>query len=180
MDDFSEVPLLVAVANFTGYTAQTAGLADLDVSRVMAGYYDLADATISAAGGRVVKFIGDGVLAVFPSDGVDRGVLGLLELKEAADRYMTDRGWKCALVVKVHYGTVAEGHIGTGAGRRYDVLGKVVNSAFRLESGGGVTLSAEAFGRLGPGTQARFKTLAPPAIYVRQEDPPRPPWAKRG
>jgi adenylate cyclase len=179
MADFSEVPLLVAVTSFNRYTAQVDGLADLDVARVMAEYYELAGAAITAAGGRVVKFIGDATLAVFPSGNVDRGVLGLLELKNAADRFMADRSWDCHLGVKVHYGTVAEGTYGAGVDQRYDVLGKAVNIAFRLESSGGVTLSVEAFRQLGPGVRARFKKHTPPVTYIRQEDSHRPRWAKR-
>ena len=179
MPDFSEVPLLVAVTSFNRYTAQVDGLADLDVARVMGEYYELAAATITAAGGRVVKFIGDATLTVFPSEDVDRGVLALLELTSAADRFMTERGWNCHLVVKAHYGTVAHGHFGAGSDRHYDVLGKGVNIAFRLESSGGVTLSVEAFRQLGPDVRARFKKHTPPITYIRVEDSHRPRWAKR-
>jgi adenylate cyclase len=179
MSDFSEVPLLIAFADFTRFAAQVDGLEDLHVARVMAEYYALAGATISGAGGRVVKFIGDATLAVFPEEQGDRGVLGLLELKTAADRFMAERGWECRLMVKAHFGTVAEGHYGAGAERRYDVLGKAVNVAARLESIGGVTLSAEAFRRLGPDVRARFKKHTPPITYIRQEDSHRPRWAKR-
>ncbi len=156
MEAFTEVPLLLAAANFSGYTVQTAGLSNQDVARVMAGYYELAGAMIRAAGGRVVKFIGDGLLAVFPADGVDRGVEGLLGLKDAADRYMADRHWACRLAVKAHFGTVAQGEFGAGADRRSDVLGREVNALFRLEPNGEFTLSAAAEARLGPALRARL------------------------
>lgn len=179
MGDFSEVQLLVAIASFNRYNRQVADLADLQVARVMTEYYELASSLIRSAGGWVVKFIGDATLAVFPPEYVDRGVLGLLELKVAADRFMADKGWDCHLVAKVHYGTVVEGRVGTGADRRYDVFGKAVNIAFRLESSGGVTLSVEAFRQLGSDVRARFKKHTPPITYIRQEDWHRPRWAKR-
>ncbi|MGH7754428.1 MAG: adenylate/guanylate cyclase domain-containing protein [Gemmatimonadales bacterium] len=178
MPDFTEVPLLVAFASFNRFTAQTDRLEDLEVARVMAGYYQLADSSITAAGGRVVKFIGDATLAVFPDEHADRGIVALLELKDAADRFMADRGWECHLVVKVHFGPVAAGLFGAGADRRYDVLGKTVNVAARLESSG-FALSAEAFRRLGPEARQRFKKHTPPITYIRQEDSHRPRWAKR-
>lgn len=180
MADFSEVPLLIAVSSFNRYTAQVDGLADLDVARVMREYYDLASSTITAAGGRVVKFIGDATLAVFGRENVDRGVLCLLDLKSTADRFMADRGWDCTLVVKVHYGPIAQGHFGTGVDRRYDIIGKAVNVAFRLESSGGVTLSVEAFRQLRSDVRARFKKHTPPITYIRQEDSHRPRRPKRG
>jgi hypothetical protein len=77
MADFSEVPLLIAVSSFNRYTAQVDGIADLDVAHVMDDYYNLASSTITAAGGRVVKFIGDAAFAVFARENVDRGVLCL-------------------------------------------------------------------------------------------------------
>jgi adenylate cyclase len=180
MADFSEVPLLIAITSFNRYTAQVDGLADVEVGRVMADYYELASTAIAAAGGRVVKFIGDATLAVFPPDDADRGVLGLLDLKNTADHFMAQRGWDCHLVVKVHYGTVAQGHYRAGDEQRYDVLGKAVNIAFRLESIGGVTLSVETFRQLGPDVRARFKKHTPPITYIRLEDAHRPRWAKRG
>jgi adenylate cyclase len=172
--------LLVAITSLNRYSAQVDGLADLEVARVMGEYYDLVSSAITTAGGRVVKFIGDATLAAFPAGGVDRGVLCLLELKDRADRFMAERGWDCHLVAKAHCGTVAHGHFGTGADRRYDILGRTVNVAFRLEGQGGVTLSVEAFRQLGPDVRARFKKHTPPVTYIRQEDSHRPRRARRG
>jgi class 3 adenylate cyclase len=178
MPDFSEVPLLVAFTSFNCYAAQVDRLEDAEVARVMNSYYELAESAIDAAGGRVVKFIGDATLAVFPQKEVDRGILGLLDLKGTADQFMVEHGWECHLVIRAHFGPVAAGHFGAGAGRRYDVLGKTVNIAARLESPG-VALTVEAFRQLGPETRRHFKKHTPPIMYIRQEDSHRPRWAKR-
>jgi len=170
--------LLVAFTNFTGYTVQAEVLEDLDVARVMDRYYRLAGARIGAAGGRVVKFIGDGMLAVFPKSRAERGVLALLDLKDAADRFMEKRGWECRLLVKIGFGAVAEGRLGAADDRRYDVLGKTVNFAARLQ-GSGVTLSEEAYRQLGPEVRRRFKKHTPPTTYIRREDAELPRWAGR-
>ena len=179
MSEFSEVSLLVAFTSFNRYTAQVDRLDDVVVARVMDAYYQLAASAIRNTGGRVVKFVGDATLAVFPPDQADRAILGLLELKDAADGFMAERGWDCRLVVKVHFGPVAAGEFGARADRRYDVLGKTVNVAARLEASAGVALSAEAFRRLGREARARFKKHTPPITYIRQEDAHRPRWTKR-
>jgi adenylate cyclase len=178
MPDFSEVSLVVAFASFNKYTAQVERLGDVEVARVMADYYELAAAVVVAGGGRVVKFIGDAALIVFPQGGADAGVLALLDLKAAADQFMNKRGWECRLVIKVHCGAVAAGYFGVGAERRYDVLGKAVNVAARLDSSG-VALSAEAFRSLSSEMRKQFKKHTPPITYIRQEDAHRPRWAKR-
>ncbi len=178
MSDVTQVPLLVVFTSFNRYTAQVDRLDDAEVARVMSAYYGMAASAVKAAGGRVVKFIGDATLAVFPAEAVDRGVLGILELKDASDRFMAEQGWDCHLMAKVHFGSVAQGQFGTGADRRYDVLGKTVNVAARLETNG-VALSVEAFRQLGPEVRQRFKKHTPAVTYIRQEDSHRPRWARR-
>ena len=165
--------LLLAFTNFTGYTVQSEGLSDLDIARVMDRYYRLAGARIAAAGGRVVKFIGDGMLAVFAPERAERGVVALLDLKDASDRFMEERGWECRLLVKIGFGAVVEGRFGAGPDRRYDVLGKVVNRTARL-GGGWITLSAEAYRRLGPEVQRRFRKLAGSRAWVSEPRAPYP------
>lgn len=178
MSDLSEVSLLVAFTNLNRYTAQIAALEDLEVAHVMAAYYELVSARVTAAGGRVVKFIGDATLAVFPPERVDEGVLELLELQVAADRFFSERRWDCRLVARVHFGPVAAGLYRVGSETRYDVLGKTVNVAARLESSG-LALSVEAFRQLSPAVRQRFKKHTPPITYIRQEDAHQPRWAKR-
>ena len=169
MPDYSEVSLLVAFISLNKYTAQVERLADGAVAAVMSRYYERVGAAIASAGGRVVKFIGDAALVVFPPDGADAAVQGLLDLKDDIDGFMAREGWSCQAVVKVHYGTMAAGQFGPPDDRRYDVLGKSVNVTARLESTG-FALSAEAFRQLGPELGQRFKKHTPPITYIRQED----------
>ncbi len=172
MSAFSEVSLLVAFTDFTRYAAEAARLEDAEVARVIDAYYELAGRTVAGAGGRVVKFIGDATLAVFPAEAIDRGVLALLELKTAADRLMADHGWESRLTVKAHFGPVVAGEFGGAADKRFDILGKTVNVTARLEASG-VALSVEAFRQLGPDMRQRFKKHTPPVTYIRVEDPHR-------
>jgi class 3 adenylate cyclase len=172
MPDFSEVFLLVAFTDFTRFAAQAERLQDSEVAGVMDGYYELAGEVVAHGGGRVVKFIGDATLAVFPEGAIDRGVLALLDLKDAADRLMIERGWESRLRVKGHFGPVIAGSFGMSAEKRYDVLGKTVNVTARLEASG-VALSVEAFRQLGPDVRKRFKKHTPPVTYIRVEDPHR-------
>jgi class 3 adenylate cyclase len=168
----AEVRLLVAFLDLTRFTVQSERSTDEEIAAVLDAYYEQVALAVREAGGTVVKFIGDAALVVFPADGVDRGVLGLLSLKASVDALMVRRGWPCRLIAKVHFGTVVAGPFGA-AERRYDVIGRLVNTAALLESSG-VSLSVEAFRKLGAEMRSRFKKHTPPITYIRVEDPHRP------
>ncbi len=167
-----ELPMLVAFIDLTGYAMQSTRVPDDELAAVVDGYYELVATAIAGAGGRVVKFIGDGVLVVFGIDDADRGVATLLAVKDDVDRYMAERGWPCRLLVKAHVGPVIAGPYGARGDKRFDVIGKTVNTAAMLDSVG-VALSAEAFRKLTPELRQRFKKHTWPATYIRTEDPHR-------
>jgi hypothetical protein len=74
-------------------------------------------------------------------------------LKDSVDDLMLRRGWECRLIAKVHFGTVIAGPFGAAGDKRPDVIGKAVNVAAMLDSTG-VSLSVEAFRKLGPEVRA--------------------------
>jgi class 3 adenylate cyclase len=169
-------PLLIVFLDLTRYAAESQRVGDAETADTIDAYYVRLSDAIDAAGGTTVKFIGDAALAVFPENAIDAGVAMLLELKTSVDAFMATRGWACRLTAKAHFGEVVAGQFGPGRDRRFDVLGRAVNTAAMLQSGG-VTLSAEAFRKLSPSLRLRFKKHPPPVVYIRGDDP-RP--ARRG
>jgi adenylate cyclase len=165
----AETPLLVAFVDLTRFAVQSQHVDDVELADTIDAYYEHVAAAVQAAGGRVVKFIGDGVLIAFGADQVDRGVETLLALKESVDRLMAQRGWECRLLAKAHFGTAVSGLFGAAGDKRLDVIGKAVNTAATLESTG-VALSVAAFRKLGPALRERFKKHTPPVVYIRLED----------
>lgn len=119
-----------------------------------------------------MKFIGDAALVVFPEDAADRGIATLLDLKQTIDAFMAQRGWECRFTAKVHFGPVIAGPYGAAGAKRYDVLGKTVNTAATLEATG-VTLSVAAFRTLSAEVRTHFRKHTPPITYIRHEDPRR-------
>jgi adenylate cyclase len=173
-----ETPLLVVFVDLTRFGVQSHRVDDVTLADTLDGYYEQVGAAVRAAGGRVVKFMGDGILIVFEEDKVDRGVAMLLDLKEAVDDWMARRSWECRLVAKAHFGPVVAGPFGEADGKRYDVAGKTVNTTALLDATG-VTLSVAAFRRLGPALRRRFKKHTASVTYIRAEDPRRPGRAMR-
>ena len=168
----SETPLLVVFVDLTRFGAQSQRVDDVELADALDAYYEQIGAAVQDAGGRLVKFVGDGAVIVFAEDRVDRGVEMLLALKEAVDRSMAQRGWECRLIAKAHFGTAVTGPFGLAGDKRHDVIGKTVNIAAMLDSTG-VTLSVAAFRRLSPALRRRFKKHTPPITYIRLEDPRR-------
>jgi adenylate cyclase len=111
---------------------------------------------VEANGGQVLKFMGDGLLAVFPGDGelacasALRAALDqrlrieqLRAEREAQGLLFTDVG------VGLHYGDVNYGNIGAPGRLDFTVIGSAVNLAARIEglcsSLGESVLASEAF-----------------------------------
>ncbi len=174
-DSRSEIPLLVVFTNITRATYYVQKTTDLAAAELCDAYYKRLGEAVDAAGGTLVKFIGDGCLFVFPETGVDRGIRMLLDLKPNVDALLLQHGWtESRMQAKVHFGTVVAGPFGAAGAKRFDVIGKAVNTAARLESSG-VTLSAAAFRKLNPEMRKQFRKSSPPITYIRMnEDSPRP------
>ena len=169
----TETALLIAFADLTRFAAQSQRIDDVELAGTIDAYYEHVGAAVQDSGGTVVKFLGDAALIAFPETEVDRGVEALLALKDSVDELMARRGWGCRLAIKAHFGTAVAGRFGAVGSKRHDLIGRAVNIAATLE-GSGVTLSVEAFRKLGPALRARFRKHTPPITYIRTEDPRRP------
>ena len=93
----TELSLLIVFADLTRFTAETQRRPDREVARIMDAFYERVAARIEASSGRVVKFIGDAALIVFPEDGAERGIVSLLDLKEDIDAFFAALGWECRI-----------------------------------------------------------------------------------
>jgi class 3 adenylate cyclase len=163
------LPMLIAFTDLTRFTKRALRTPDHELAESIDDFYQRVSEVVSSGGGRVVKFIGDAALIVFPADRVDDGVVALLELKRDIDAWLDDVDWDSRMIVKVHFGTVVAGHYGTEGDRRFDIIGKDVNATARLDSRG-FAISVDAFRKLSSETRKRFKKHTPPITYIRVED----------
>lgn len=165
--------LLVAFSDLTAF-ARTVNekVGHDELFQLMNDYAELVGDIIEPAGGRVVKFIGDAALIVFPADRVDDGATALLALKEQGDAWWAAQGLPCQHIIKAHFGPVACGPMGTRSEKRFDVFGDSVNTAARLTSRG-VALTPQVFRKLSADTRKLFKKHTPPTTYIPVADPHR-------
>ena len=164
----TEHALVVVFLDLKGFAAQSARVGDTEIADQLDAYYARITARVTAAGGHVVKFIGDGALVVFHRDAADAAVEACLDLKHEIDAWLSQLGWSCQLTAKVHVGDVIVGPFGG----TLDVIGREVNAAAMLDSTG-VALSVPAFRALGAEMRTRFRKHTPPVTYIRHEDPRR-------
>src|SRR5438105_13440738 len=83
--------VLVAFCDCSRFMQNSRGRPSAELFADLNDFYLLTDDAISAAGGLVVKFMGDAALVVFPEDLADQGIMALLELKARVDRWLQDR-----------------------------------------------------------------------------------------
>jgi class 3 adenylate cyclase len=162
--------LLIVFADLSFYTQDARRTNDdARVADIIDAYYErLSDGT-RAAGGQVVKFIGDGALIVFPPERADAAVSALLDMKQEIDLWLQTERWDSRLVVKAHAGTVVASDFGGKGDKRFDVIGDEVNVTARLQTRG-LAISAQAFRLLSPDLRKRFKKHTPPILYIPVED----------
>ncbi|MDT8345944.1 MAG: adenylate/guanylate cyclase domain-containing protein, partial [Thermohalobaculum sp.] len=133
--------LSVLYTDVVGSTALGDRLDPEGYSRTMTRYYDRATAAVEAAGGMVVEFMGDGILAVFTESVTGPGHA---RAACAAARALSGDGGDLAtpadpdearirLRMGLHTGVATTGGIGAAHRFNFKVLGDAVNFAARLE-----------------------------------------------
>jgi adenylate cyclase len=133
---------VIMATDLRGFTGISDRLPGDDVVRVLDEYFEHVTRSVQAEGGHILKFIGDGVLAIFSADeGRDtaaaaaglaaaRAIIARLEAHNAADgksRVALRAG------IGLHLGTVLYGNVGAPDRLDFTAIGPAVNLAFRLE-----------------------------------------------
>ena len=124
---------------------------------------------LDGTSGRIIKFIGDAALILFPGEDADAGVAAVRGLKRAVDAYIAERGFDSRLRVGLHYGEATAGPFGPDG--RLDVLGHSVNVASITESNNRIAdfvITPEAFRRLSPASRKAFHKHTPPIVYYAE------------
>ena len=112
-----------------------------DVIDLLNGYFDAMSEPIARHGGEILKFMGDGLLAIFPlsepSACADllRAVAEARQAMSALNEKNTEAGRApLNFGIGVHVGDVMYGNIGSSARLDFTVIGPAVNMASRLET----------------------------------------------
>src|SRR5436190_16483896 len=83
---------LIAFVDQDGFTLRMEGRPSLEIFAELDAFFHFVEDRIEAAGGTVIKFMGDAVLAAFPSRLAEPGILALHDLRDAAASWFAERG----------------------------------------------------------------------------------------
>ncbi|MBO6782331.1 MAG: adenylate/guanylate cyclase domain-containing protein, partial [Alphaproteobacteria bacterium] len=125
---------VVWISDLRGFTALTETTARDNLLAVLDAHFESVVGAIEDAGGEVLKFLGDGVLAIFEVDekrpSRDACRAALAAMKAARSGTASGLSWSLALDL----GEVSYGNIGGATRLDFTVIGPAVNHAARLEA----------------------------------------------
>ncbi len=150
------------LSDMRGFTARSERLPPQELIDLLNRYFDCQVPAILEHGGEVLKFIGDGLLAIFPlGNGIDaaeacrRALVCAREAQARITKLEAPAGDRDAVRfgLALHIGEVMYGNIGGGNRLDFTCIGPAVNLAARLEKraaslGRSVVASAEFAGHV--------------------------------
>jgi adenylate cyclase len=140
-----EMTVVLWSSDLRGFTERSDRLPGNRMIAILNALFDAQAQAIHDHGGEILKFIGDGLLAIFPiEDGAtaSRAATNALEAAQEAlaavrrlngEPSMADES-PLEIVVALHVGTVIYGNIGAAQRLDFTVIGPAVNLVSRLEA----------------------------------------------
>jgi adenylate cyclase len=167
--DVETVTAAVWFCDLRGFTALSERLPRREVIALLNRFFDATGGAVEDHGGEILKFMGDGLLAVFPVEG-DAGVTCARALDAAAaagravEALAAEGGPALRFGLALHLGEVEFGNVGTRHRLDFTVIGPAVNHASRLEALtkdlGEPVLASAAFARAAARPMRRLGSFA--------------------
>ncbi|MBV9964860.1 MAG: adenylate/guanylate cyclase domain-containing protein [Alphaproteobacteria bacterium] len=143
LSEGGERELAVLFADIRGFTALAEGRLPYDIVFILNRYFDAMGRAVEEAGGRLDKFLGDGVMALFGIEGEpDAGCrdaltaarLMSLRLRDLNEALRGELAEPLRIGIGIHAGPAIVGEMGYGAAAALTAIGDAVNTASRLEA----------------------------------------------
>lgn len=138
--DVQEIDAVILAADLRGFSSYTNRHDGARVVERLNAFFDLLVAPIGERSGEVLKFTGDGLLAMFPFDGASdlgarcRDALAAAQSAIAALAGPADSGEAIRCGIALHPGRVLFGNVGSDSRLDFTAIGAAVNLAARLET----------------------------------------------
>jgi adenylate cyclase len=163
----TQIPAVLMMADIRGFTRIANSRPIADVVATLNGIFDIVGRAVGEHGGQILKFMGDGALAVFLLQDRNRAeVAGEALAAAAAIQAALPEG--AAVDIALHVGDVHYGNIGATGRLDFTVIGPAVNEAARMESLcddlGRSVLVSQAVADAAPDWAHRLTPLGPHAL----------------
>lgn len=141
--DTEIISAALLLADLRGFTALVERAPPTEVVGWLNQHLGCIGDAVAEHGGEVLKFLGDGLLAVFPAErlGADRACGNAVAAALDASARNAELNRRCAmespvleLSLALHFGEVAYGNIGTARRLDFTVIGPAVNEVSRMEA----------------------------------------------
>lgn len=125
----------ILFADMRRFTELTSEMSAEEATGLLNAYYDCIVPPVEGAGGEVLKFMGDGIIAIFRAEdageetcqhALNAASAALRNVAASVTRPRFDVG------IALHFGEVAYGNVGSGLRLDYTVIGRDVNLAARV------------------------------------------------
>ncbi len=127
------------LCDMRGFTDLSNRLPSVRVLELLNLYFDQVLPAVAEAGGEVLKFMGDAVLAFFPGDQPEVACAMALRAAEAVCTRLAPFAASdppLAATIALHYGEVSYGNIGSGRRLDFTLIGPDVNLVNRIQTVG--------------------------------------------
>jgi len=155
---------VLMLADLVGYQRLTRGRPDLEIWALLDDFARLAHSHVAAAGGRVIKYLGDACFADFPParalDAVDAAAAIRRDAGPLGQRHL---GRPLRVSVNLHMGRVVTGAFGPHGWP--DVIGAAVNHVMTMGGAEGLRLSEPVYRALPSDRRGPWSKHRPPAVY---------------
>lgn len=138
------IPAALWYADLRDFTATSAEMSHAEVLALLNAFFDTMVEGVHAHGGEVLKFMGDGMLAIFPiradcdrptacRRALDGARAALDELARASTERVRQGRTPVRAGIALHVGEVVYGNIGSRSRLDFTVIGSAVNLVARIE-----------------------------------------------
>jgi adenylate cyclase len=141
--DIEAIRAAIWLSDMRGFTVRADRMAPTELVELLNRYFDCQVPAIREAGGEVLKFMGDGLLAIFPvGDRDEKRVCGtVLAAARTIERTVDGADWAgleqpggVKFGVALHIGEVMYGNVGSSNRLDFTCIGPAVNIAARIEA----------------------------------------------
>lgn len=160
---FTERKLVLLVVDLAGTSRAVADFDAVRLAEFTSAFFAICAEAVSAHGGRVVKYLGDGCFAVYPEDQGIAAIDTALDVRSRLEGFRKEFGVDVELGANIHQAVVAEGSFEPDG--QYDVMGVGTIHAFRMGAGPGIRVSEPVYRQLPSDERSPWKKHKPPAVY---------------